>query len=178
MNYFLSSAIDDREHRKRKDCNKSPGLEVTVRLIEHSWFRCKFGASRSAGSHDLHLSRGFIVHDIWIVRVVSREIAARRDNVDKAKLSAEWERAARSFIGKKKRPITRFMTANLCFSIFYGPLILPYNCQACTTYCQFCKQWRSFQLLDVTRTLDIPRLWWNIFFLSFIYIINYFISIA
>jgi len=41
------------------------------------------------------------VHDIWIVRV-SREIAAHRNNVDKAKLSAEWERAARSFVEKKK----------------------------------------------------------------------------
>lgn len=47
--YFSPFAIDDREHWKRKDRNKSSGLEVTVRLIEHSWFRCKFGASRLAG---------------------------------------------------------------------------------------------------------------------------------
>lgn len=99
--YFSPFAIDDREHWKRKDRNKSPGLEVTVRLIEHSWFRCKFGSSRLAGSRDLHLSRSFIVHDICIVRVVSREIAARRDNVDKAELSARAEWAARSFVGKK-----------------------------------------------------------------------------
>jgi len=128
MNYFLSSAIDDREHRKRKNRNKSPGLEVTVRLIEHSWFRCKFGASRSAGSHDLHLSRGFIVHDIWIVRVVSREIAARRDNVDKAKLSAEWKRAARSFVGKKNGPLLdswRRIYASRSFTAAYSPLQLP-----------------------------------------------------
>lgn len=89
MNYFSPFVVDHCEHRKRKDRNKSSGLKVTARLIEHSWFRCKFGASRLAGSHDLHLSRGFIVHDIWIERVVSPEIAARRDNVDKAELSAE-----------------------------------------------------------------------------------------
>lgn len=146
MNYFPLFTINDREHWKRKDGNKSSGLEVTARLIEHSWFRCKFGASRLAGSHDLHLSRGFIVHNIWIVRVVSRQIAARRNNVDKAELSAEWERAAWSFVGKKNGPLLRrFMTAaDPCFSIFYGPLTLPYNRRACTTYCQFCKQWRSF----------------------------------
>lgn len=123
------SPIAGYGYRKCKDRNKSPGLEVTARLIEHSWFRCKFGASL-AGSHDLHLSRGFIVHDIWIVRV-NHEIAACRDIVDKAKLLA---RMGKGQLDRRKKKTVHYSVdpwraTDPCFLIFYGPFTLPYSCQ-------------------------------------------------
>lgn len=180
MNYFPPFTIDDREHWKRKDGNKSPALEVTARLIEHSWFRCKFGASRLAGSHDLHLSRGFIVHNIWIVRVVSRQIAARRNNVDKAELSAEWGRAARSFVGKKKTAhysvdswrrrihASRSFTGRLLFLTTVEPVRLIAN---------FASSGVVFSCLTLWGASNGPRLWWNLF-LPLPYLLYRYIFIA
>lgn len=147
--YFSLFAINDHVHR-----NKSSDLEVTSRLIEHSWIRCKFGASRLAGLHDLHLSRGFIVHHIWIVWLVSREIVARRNNVDKAELSARRMEKGGSIVCRKKNGplLRRSMTAVDPYFSFTGRLLSLTTVEPARLIASSCKQWRSFQLLNTTRT--------------------------
>lgn len=191
--YLSSFAISDRERQKRKGRNESRGLEITDRLIEHSWFRRKFGASRSAGSRDLHLSRGFIAYNIWIGWVVEpRDRCSSGSNVDKAELSAcPGMGKGGSIVSRKKKERKKMahysVAVDPCFSIFYEQPTLSYNyVRTYTTYCQFFRQWCSFDTyISIPPKLfcDFCILLEYVFFYLFIttflsvyYIIKYYLS--
>lgn len=119
--------------KKRKGRNESRGLEVTDRLIEHSWFRRKFGASRSA-----RFAWPTLVSWFYRLRYMDRlgRLAARSLLVGVATSIKRNCRPARNgkgrldrFQRKKKRErkkktahyYVHSAAADSCFSIFYEP---------------------------------------------------------
>lgn len=129
---FRHSPSAIAQHQKRKGRNKSRGLEITDRLIEHSWFRRKFGEFTWPTLVSFYRSR-------YMDRL-GREIVARR-RATPIKRNCRSARngkggrgggGARSFLEKKKKRkngplLRRSMAADSCFSIFYELPTPSYN---------------------------------------------------
>lgn len=134
-----------------KSHNKSRGLEITDQLIEHSWFRRKFG-----GFAWPTLVSWFYMDARYMDRL-GREIVARRRTTSikrNCRPARNGKGGLDRFPEKRRKEkngplLRRSMAVDSCFSIFYDLPTPSYNyVRTYTTYCHFCRQWCRFTYIS------------------------------